>query len=236
MDSASLRRTGVALEVGIGSRDGPDVLGSVELLSGVLVVAVQPDHELLAAMGIRQPVLATSRTAPRQLAFGGCEPVPGRRGAALPCRSALPPRWGCRGHRDGSTDQSSAPSGSPGPWKPWARRQGRPRDPGCGAVLRDDHGDARPQASWAVDSRIEGVELTGQQVPTMTGIEVATPTAPLFLPICRASGQSGVEARGRAERSARGPVAPTCIPLSPLRTIWHLLHVRSGTAPNGESL
>src|SRR6266446_1781280 len=74
MDSASLRRTGVALEVGIGSRDGPDVLGSVELLSGVLVVAVQPDHELLAAMGIRQPVLATSRTAPRQLAFGGCEP------------------------------------------------------------------------------------------------------------------------------------------------------------------
>src|SRR5439155_20974971 len=92
MDSESLRRTG-ALDVGIGRRDGPDVLGAVDLPSGVLVIAVQPDHEVLAAMGIRQPVLPTSRTAPRQLAFGGCEPVAGRRGAALPCRSALPPRW-----------------------------------------------------------------------------------------------------------------------------------------------
>ena len=44
-------------EVGVGGRDGPDVLGAVELPGGVVGVAVEPDGDGLAAVAVGEAVV-----------------------------------------------------------------------------------------------------------------------------------------------------------------------------------
>ena len=52
------------LEVGVAWRDGPDILGPVELPGGVLVVAVQADDQVLVTVKLRQDISSYQRKAP----------------------------------------------------------------------------------------------------------------------------------------------------------------------------
>ena len=74
------------LEVGVAGRDGPEVLGAVELAGGVVVVAVEPDGDGLVAVAVGELVVVVPAVAAVLVrGCGGC----GRGGARSKCRSPV---------------------------------------------------------------------------------------------------------------------------------------------------